>query len=273
MARLVLHIGLEKTGTKALQGFLTRNRAALRLMGVRYPRCEGPDGRKWSYQRDLGVTLRAEATGASTTQWGPAAEVIAAYAEKAAEARLTVLSNEMLAAPLPQIAQRLRPLAQQFDVAVVVYLRRQDEWALSAYRQAVLEAGRGEARRVQDWLDDPATRARLDYDWILRGWEEAFGQDAMRVRLYPHHLPLVSDFIQVAGLPSAAAVLPERGRRVNESVADEVVIEALARNGGTAERPTLSQSARDRLLSSVADGNERVRARYFPRRKSLFGLG
>jgi len=266
VARLILHIGLEKTGTKALQTFLAKNRTALRLMGVRYPRCETADGQKLPYHRDLGEALLANSAGGETQA------VIDAYAEKAAAASLTILSSELLSAPRADIPARLAPLAARFDVTVIVYLRRQDEWALSAYREAVLNPATAEARPINDWLSDPDTRARLDYDWILRHWEQAFGADALRVRLYPHHLPLIPDFIATAGLPGPVAMLPEGGRRVNETPSEDDVMEALRGNGGVAEAPSLSQPARDRLLASVEAGNGRLRAQYFPEKKTLFGV-
>ena len=71
--RIVLHIGLERTGTSALQRFLSRNRAALRLMGVRYPRpVQGPTEK----HHDLVEAIAAEASGAPNPDLGPAEALI-----------------------------------------------------------------------------------------------------------------------------------------------------------------------------------------------------
>lgn len=262
--RIVLHIGMERTGTSAVQRFLARNRAALRLMGVRYPRPRSGPPEK---HQDLVRAIAAEAAGTGAD----AAELIAAYTE-GVRAPITVLSAEGLSAPNPAFARALAPLADRFDVRVVVYLRRQDEWALSAYRQAVLDPRVAEKRPVSEWLEDPGTRARLDYSSMLTGWEKAFGAENIRMLRYPHDLPLLSGFLTAADLPAAARLLPHRSLRVNESEGDPGLLEALSRNGAAGELPDLSQDARDALLESLRDGNNQIRERYLPENHTLFGV-
>lgn len=266
--RIVLHIGLERTGTSALQRFLSRNRAALRLMGVRYPRpVQGPPEK----HHDLVEAIAAEASGAPHPDLGPAEALIMRHAA-AARAPITVLSAEGLSAPDAAYARALAPLAEVCDVRVVVYLRRQDEWALSAYRQAVLDPDVAEARPMTEWLKDPRTRARLDYAAMLAWWEDAFGVENIRLMRYPHDLPLVPGFVAAADLPAAVGLLPHRMLRVNETIGDEGLLQALARNGAPDDLPDLDQEARDALLDGLRAGNNAIRERYLPDAHTLFGV-
>lgn len=271
MKRLILHIGFEKTGSSALQRFFARNRSVLRMMGVRYPRVTAPDGTALEKHQDLVEVLTAEAAGRSHEHYGSAEAIVAGYAERAAAAPITVLSAEGLSAPTPHIAQSLATLGQQFDVRVVAFLRRQDEWALSAYRQAIMDGSAGTAG-IAAWLATPQTQARMDYDTILAQWEAAFGHRAVKVLRYPHDIPVVPAFVAAADLPRPAALLPQRLARVNESAPDADVLAALEAAGAAPILPELDQPARDALLDSLQPSNRAVRDRYFPQARSLFGM-
>ena len=104
MARIVLHIGMERTGSGALQRFFARHRAALRVMGVRYPRGEGEAREK---HQDL-VTGVAE---------DRAEAVIAAHAAGAARAPVTVLFSERLLATLPVLGE----IREEVSCMVIVF--------------------------------------------------------------------------------------------------------------------------------------------------------
>lgn len=264
--RLVLHIGLRKTGTSAIQSFLAQNRAALRLFGVRYPQAllvpQGQDaGPKHQHVR------QAIAGGEAL-----AAQMREAVAERARQSRITVLSAEELSDPDPAIAAALAPLSGEFDIRVVVYLRRQDEWALSTYRQAVMDRDPAAAAGLLPWVSRPEVLARLDYDALLQPWEAAFGQERMAVRLYPHHLPIIPDFLTAADIPAAAAFLPGRGARVNESAGEEALAAALADLGAPEAALRFDQPDRDALLEALRPHNNAVRMRYYPDKSTLFGV-
>jgi len=272
MRRIVVHIGLERTGSSAIQRFMAMNRVALRVMGVRYPRQLHPGETGRDKHHDLAAALLGGASGAAQPDPDAAAEVFEHYLAQAGRQRLTVLSDERLGAPAPHVATRLAPHIGDRDTRIVVYLRRQDEWALSAYRAVITDPRKTEARPLADWLADPATRARMDYAAVLAPWEDAFGSGALRVMRYPHDIPLIAGFLRAIEAPPAAMMLPGRDLRVNEGLADNALLAALEGRGLPAELPDLDQPARDRLIDSFADSNEKVRSRYFPQHRTLFGL-
>lgn len=129
--RVVLHVGLPKTGTTYLQGLLAENRQQLRDAGVLYPNL-GP-----------GAMFRGaiEVRG-SHTKFGLSAEEVAGTWQSLCDrARsfpgTTVISHEVLAgATLAQIADALVPLAG-LEVHVVVTARDLGRQATAHWQEEV----------------------------------------------------------------------------------------------------------------------------------------
>ena len=169
--RLVLHVGVPKSGTTFLQASLDRNRVALREAGVSYPS-----------ENDLMFRLTLDVRGNHKTWGRKRRDVEGAWADACRSARefpgTTVLSQEVLApTPLEQVTAAGRELAG-LDVHVVVTSRdiaRQvtAEWAegikhtrtgtFAEFRAEVLEGARtsGYAKRFHAAQDVPE---------VLRRW-------------------------------------------------------------------------------------------------------
>ncbi len=272
MPRLILHIGTMKTGSSAIQRFFARNRAVLPAFGLHYPRATGPEGEVLSKHNDLVEALRSEAGGTPHLHYGPSADVVARYLEVARSRRVTLLSAEGLAALGPQAAQAFKGVGERFDLRVVVYLRRQDEWALSTYREHVMNPDIAEARPFAAWLASSEIRAQMNYDALLTAWMHVVGEGAIRVLRYPQEMPVLPAFLKAADLPRSLMTLPFHGKRVKESVADEVLLAQMAANGGTPLRPGFSEEERDALLADVQRTNYFVKQRFRPELNRLFGM-
>ena len=110
LERVVLHIGLAKTGTKTLQAAMTLNRDLLRRHGFVYPALPG--------ERHAGLAVYATAVA------GP-------------DIHTAILSNEYCSTGLSTIEEiaRLHRLLSSLarEIRVIVYLRRQDHLAASLY--------------------------------------------------------------------------------------------------------------------------------------------
>ena len=233
-------------------------------MGVRYPRASDKEGRAADNHQPL---VDAVVDGSADVD-----ATLADYLTGGRMLPITVVSAEGLSAPEPGYARALAPLAEADELTIIVYLRRQDEWALSMYRRAVIDGAPGVAGGIEAWLTRDRVAASLDYNAMLENWEAVFGAARLRVKRYPHDLPLVPGFLEAAGLPAAAALLPGGNRRFRESVTDDVLREALIAAGAAPEPPALDQAARDALLKQYRTGNEAIRKRYFPDRATLFGI-
>lgn len=226
--RVILHIGMHKTGSTSIQGFFSRNRHVLRAAGILYPYSEGPDGRRLPKHNAIFKAISHEADrGAPHPFYGPSAMVIEATARQIerSRARVAVLSAEGLSGEKPDFARALAPFRDRFEVTVVVFLRRPDQWLESFYRQMVMSREVREARPIDIFLAARSTQAHLDYLAMLRWWAEAFGPEAMRIAPFDPAAgaaPL-ERFLEVAGLPGWLRHLPAAAENLNPSQ-DEMTV-------------------------------------------------
>ncbi len=219
--RLVIHIGMHKTGSSSIQHYLSRNRRLLRLLGVLYPDSVGADGRRQPKHAALFDAISHEADqGRPHPAYGPSAAMVEALARRieSSGGRVAVLSAEGFSGPKPDFARALAPLAARFDASVVVFLRRPDLWAESFHRQMVISRQVREARPLRAFLAAPEMQAHLDWPRILGWWREAFGAEAIHIRAFAPGAGgpgPVRAFIAAASLPRPCLLLPHLGAHRN----------------------------------------------------------
>src|ERR1700722_6424768 len=128
--QIFLHIGFPKTGTPSVQMWLTENTVALAAHGVLYPR-SGREGQGYYYgHHRLARSLVESPLGELTIAWPDMARLRDEMANSPAQT--IVISSEDFSTRLQQPEVDL--LAQQladFDVRIVCYVRRQDEFIIS----------------------------------------------------------------------------------------------------------------------------------------------
>ena len=98
-------------------------------------------------------------------------------------------------------------LGERRDMRIVMYLRRQDRYLQSLYKQAVTSGRRTD---FPTWLGEMSFRG--DYLSVVRNWAGQFGDDAIVVRPYERSgktVDTVSDFFGLLGF-DPATVLPHR---------------------------------------------------------------
>lgn len=201
---LYLHIGTSKTGTSSVQHFFARHRRRLALRGILYPNIvpttKGHHAlpgiyAKQAYQWTESRTLE-EFLGELRRQMDDTANL-----------RGVLLSSEGFWG-IPRHVQRLADDLSGFDVRVMVYLRRQDDYIESRYRQT--------AKMHLD-IADAATFLEgklgvLDYLERLTPWADVFGADNVSVRPYEPRRwdePIEYQMLRWVGLdPQAGQPLP-----------------------------------------------------------------
>ena len=277
--RIWLHIGLQKTGTTAMQAWFARKQGWLARQGVLYlrprrdlPAC-GP----------LVLSLRD----------GTAAERIDAMCATVRDnpgAGDALISSEDFSCHSPALA---RPLIEAFhghDLRLLVWLRRQDRLAESLYKQMIKFNGGGPS--FEGWLAAGRARA-LDHHGLLQAWEREFPELALHPRIHPEPVEgqpgdSIAAMLIALGRPD---LIPDdsAGHRANVSPRAELVgiyrgLPGMGRAVRRANRELMSRHGTalggrgDLLAPDVAAeimdfhaaGNEAVRARWFSDREDLF---
>lgn len=280
--KITIHIGLEKTGTTSIQGFLNHRRAELLAKGVLFPEAPGKSNQTLlaaaAMSDPVNIRARAIAQGgadfADTLAQNMRAEIAAAKPER------LLLSNEHCSSRLHSVEEvtRLRTLLEQFGEVerVIVYLRRQDEFLLSTYSTSVKS---GDSRPFA-LPSDRKMRSRYDFQALLELWAGVFGREAMQPRRFQPSAwaggDLLSDFCAAAGLEVGDRSAPARNlslsaegleflRLLNKEkggIRDGRVVRAV---GAATKGPKLSLSTAERraFVQSFDDSNHRVSETFF----------
>ncbi|MEP7158393.1 MAG: hypothetical protein ABI797_03125 [Chloroflexota bacterium] len=281
--RLVVHIGAAKTGSSAVQDFLVRNVRQLARRGVLVPgndlSVKVVDGNQnWYFQSLL-------STGAPGEQQVP--ERLRQLAQHCRKHRLSmiVVSAESLSTG-PASPALFAPLREEFEISVVLYVRRQDEFLLAAWSQWFMKT----EADFRGWLER-ATGTRGNWEAVIEPWAEALPGANIRVRVYePARLTdgdVVTDFMNVLGVGLDGLERPDE-ERINRSL-NEVATQVAMRNphlfSGRHDRDFtnflraygeraatepvntgafLSAAERRALVARYSESNEAVRRRYLP---------
>ncbi len=281
---LTIHIGRPKVGSTALQGFLNQNRAALAEQGVCYPKT----GLYHGASHHFSLVFLPSLPDYSVVQDVRPDVLYAALAEEVAGSGLSraVISSENFWLANPA---KLKPLlSERFDVKIVAYLRRQDEVLVSSFVQEIRGGMLSLDTAMDDYLGDRGRLKLLDYDAVLAGWEEVFGFENVRVRLYEAMAEGIErDFLSVLGLnvsgdfqflearrnASPALDLLRmletlRGFPVGEVAHRQLsgilteVSEQLGTSDGVDPKALISSSQRRQVMARFADSNRRLFERH-----------
>lgn len=210
MKRLFLHIGQPKTATTSIQNFLAVNREQLIKKGWLYPNA----ARQYAAHHLLGNFFRAQ-----PIHWIGSADPSAVMQELMHEIEETGCDNIIMSTESLYFAEnhaRFRDYFKAFDVSVVVFLRRQDEWLESAYQENLKN---GETR-----LDPErylaAHAGSLDYAARLKTWADVFGKEKILVHSFEstaEKQPIEKICMDLMGAPFTADLTmpPAKNERLN----------------------------------------------------------
>lgn len=214
MATLYLHIGMPKTGTTAIQRFCVRNRRALRRRGYCFPQSPlfHPNiSRERNGRLLVSVDRTPDGSFASpqaATEWRGYMDFLAAQFRKCPN---VILSDEGIWNSRNARSGMWRDLkaeaeARGFEIRVIAYLRRQDQFLQAAWAQWVRYPPKPGTTLV--WADMTGRAeeiARLDYYEALEEIAGVVGRERITVRVYDRsRFPdgnIVSDFLGILGLP------------------------------------------------------------------------
>ncbi len=206
--QVILHIGQQKTGSTAIQACLSRNRTQLAAQGVLYPRSLGEK------KANLINDLVASGSGLGASREAILSSINAEFSGKYPRA---LISEENL-------FERADPhLVKEFfgryatSWRILCYIRRPDEHINTYYQQGVKDVYICTFDRFFEKYSDSTYYRYAD---IIGRWAEAFGREAVEVRVF-HRKTLegspIEDFTQWAGLDLEGLSF-DAEERVNESL-------------------------------------------------------
>ena len=260
MSRLVLHAGMAKTGTTAVQSFVWANREQLTANGLTY--CTGFRRRNHAelavaFSSTVTPLTKAEGVGAGDERLDlrrrlPAmlGDPDAAPAYLASSEHLSTLVRQQ--SDIDDLAELLRSLYD--EVTVVVVVRRADYWTPSAYVEAVKAGDRRPfnadfiARR---WFV-------LDHQAMFSRWGEAFGAENVHAVTFlesdkadARRLP--ARVLTAAGLPTEVMndwPLPPRVANLSLSAYATELLRRVNNDHQGADAPMSVISRRGRVVST-----------------------
>lgn len=212
--KATLHIGTEKTGTTSIQNFLQHNCARLKRQRIAYPQSVGKTNHRGlsalcldPHKNDDHFQSLGIMDAAQKTRWQR--EGVRALQSELdsfrGEVDEVVFSSEHLHSRLTNKAevQRLQDiLSGHFsNFRILVYLRRQDELAVSRYSTA-LRAGAC-PRHIIPGITNKH-HPYFNYFDVVERWASVFGKESISIRIFtPGELvgqDLIADFCDAVGI-------------------------------------------------------------------------
>ena len=227
--KLYLHIGYHKTGTTAIQACLAENKRLFLKHGYHYPQID-PNDEERHHHHNIAWQVRNHKR--YSPQDGKIDDLLREI-ERVRAPRVIISSEEFSQSNLPEI-RKLAQVFEAYDVTVIVYLRRQDQYLQAVWAQGV-KSGK-QYDRFTDWLekkvfeqaisgtptkDRRSIWVRLNYWQTIADWASVFGEGNIRVRPYERsQLPpnILVDFLQTCDLEDTQWVPDTDQRNVTASL-------------------------------------------------------
>lgn len=216
MKRLVLHIGVKKTGTTTLQKFLDVNRSRLREKGVVFLRTTGG---RWSMKLASLAKLHKDPNAVPDEFIGHLEAEVAEEVNRGVTCAVASFEGlvDLGRTDIECLIEQLTPLFD--DISIHLYLRRQDLAMMSHYSTAL--RGGGTRGTILPTTPDTTDHA-FNYEVLLDLWASVVGKDRIHPRIFQTEDlikgDLIEDFLGVVGINSDGL---ERPPNVNVALSDD----------------------------------------------------
>lgn len=188
--KLILHVGTHKTGSTSLQNFFLANKDYLRLNGILYPTTKyhpvGQQRLAYAFNEEVSPHLRDVDN-----------EVIGVFDElneliDNTSFECMVVSSENFAPNGDlDVIRKIKDFFYRFDVAIVIYIRRQDKYLQSIYRECVKLPNSFPGR-----FEDFRSPHPLNYCDIIGAWQSVFGPENVVVKSYDYAVKVEKGIVQ-----------------------------------------------------------------------------
>jgi len=227
MKTAYIHIGHEKTGTTSLQIFLQKNREALFQHNLVYLGDES-----CPYVHGIGhfpivASFYDKCPNfIPPSKHKPVSEVLGALSKDADETDCDIiLSCEHFSSRLDKLEniQCIREALPNRQIKIILYLRRQDEQAISLY-STLVKSGHTAPFSLKDVV--PENRY-YNYSSILKDWVDVFGRENILLREYNNdklfQQSICTDFLDILNIEPTSFVQIEEQNVSLDSLQVEVL--------------------------------------------------
>ncbi len=283
MSTVYLHIGMPKTGTTAIQNFLSDNSEALKKHGIcfpdfglRYSRVGLPRNGHFLVK----VKMSDSGNLCEDAAYADYQSVLNRLEDLSHHYDQIILSDEDLwrsKRELPEFWCRLKKdlKNQGLDLCILVYLRRQDNFVQSIYRQKVKRFKT--TLSFHDFLEDFDRVYPLDYYSYMAMLSNCVGKENLMIRIYEREQylgkehNLFSDFLNIFSL-SLEDGFEIKNQLYNLSQSDTRL--ELQRALSPLPKPYKNKILMEALYSFPEDGTELEKTSFFkPGEQSAYLAG
>ena len=236
--KILIHIGLDKCGSTAIQASFKRNQAAFDAAGVVYPTTGKLCGHHVSLANLFGF-------GFVKIEEEHAEELRSCLEAEIKNARTVVLSSEHFSyACSEEGIRKLAAFCSGFEVRIVLVLRNQIDWLEAQYSETIKW---GNQQTFEDFLAENVDGA--DYSELLRQWEACFDGRIKLLIFDAEPEELVLRFHQLVG---TADLSPPQKKKHNVSPS-AVVMEIIRKVNSLNRQSEVSQETYDNLKRIQSD--------------------
>ncbi len=193
---LYLHIGIEKTGTSAIQYHLYANRELLKNHDIYYP-----ETGLWHDKSHHGFAFALFEIGA----WGvnqPKEAMLKDLIDEyhASDCNNIIISSEILRSFYKNknakwFFEEIKAVVN--EIKIIVYLRRQDKWLASLYNQNIKDPVTKYSNSFESFVEKMHDEG--DYSKLIEGWGTILNKEDLIIKLYNDkkvdNRQFVADFI------------------------------------------------------------------------------
>jgi len=280
VTKIILHVGMGKTGTTSIQTAFLNSREALMQKGVDYLGLSF-DMLDQNFRGNAGLQRLARTTPEDMRRQG---EIMAAELTKRAATRGTekfVFSNEAAFGHCKALAPFIAELRRDFDVSVILYVRNPKNWLPSAYNQWGInhKTYKGPIQPFNELGRKLVMTYRALQDW------HALHSDILTVRLFKKSMNIVEDFCSTTGIELEVTNLRTYERiepaesvlhaMFNNQFATPVLpshFEKSVKRKNLSSTPKLEQILKDSFSYDDIDTIVKERERLFAFVKDTFGI-
>jgi hypothetical protein len=175
MPRIILHIGLRKTGTTSIQKFLNKNHDILLKHDILYPRSGLPLKESVYAHHDLAVSITNIRPPTNKQCWQLLHEELEQHTDK-----LIFISSEIFSVATPEQIEQVRDEFKDHIVTALIYLRDPVNFMISLYKEQI--KAHNESLSFRKFIRQQFSL--VDYDELIKNWKTVFGDSNVILKNY-----------------------------------------------------------------------------------------